>query len=154
MTECEKLRMEVEELRGRVSELEGKEKKTRLADLVEAIPIECVRWGRYPDPYYSKARREAWNLFVALAKEVNSQEYTFEQLQSGPYGDYTNPVISRDKIKKLEEIEPWDMALTAEMIEKMVEIYNEYYRKLHPTVIRKDTFGRVLAHDVWNGDTV
>lgn len=91
--------------------------------------------------------QDVWKCFLTLGKMIHAKNGTFVarggNWRSDPYfADEVKPFVP----VKISQLTNEEADVSAEMIDKLVEIYNEYMVKLHPTVNVIDVDG--VCHTV------
>lgn len=105
--------------------------KISLRNSVTRRPIEYCRYARKKkgigelEFYYdSNHINDTWIVFLKLAKMVNSEVL---------YSHDRRKIDSRDnRCRVIEDIPIERWKDTVEMLEKMSDVYNDYYMKFHP----------------------
>lgn len=144
---------EIESIKKKIEELNGIiEKATRrkvLTDYSNLRPLGYINVEEKTLTFSFSKRydTETWNCFRQLAKLLHTKTGGFYNYRSV----YGRKQISKNcdkKIKYLEELTPEQLEISAEMIDRMVKIYNEYYYMLHSSVFYRNENGEIETHEV------
>lgn len=142
--ELEVLKAQAAAIQKRINELST---PTSIANLCKKKPYclpkyvshDCRYTPSFNEDY---ADQDAWKCFLALGKMIHAKNGVFVQRGSrypaAPfYPDETKKYIPN----KVADLSKEEARISAEMIDKMVSIYNEYMVKLHTQVVLVDEFG-------------
>lgn len=133
------------ELKNRVLTLEEQLKAARLpkkgvalAYLVKQRPISHIQPIDNKAIYgfrYSTMNSDAWLEFVKLAKIIHAPNYYYKARRMGDPVGYMNWFGDTKPPKTIEELTEEQLAASVAMLDEMIEIYNRYYKKIHPSVL-------------------
>lgn len=144
-SELEDLKKQAAELQRRIDALT---KPTSLARLCKEEPynLPCFleRDARNPVTFDRLPNTDAWSHFLALGKSIHEKNGLFVQ-RGRKYPNAYFYVDEHEKRipKKLSELSKEEMEISAEMLDKMIAIYNEYMVRLHTHVFLRDDRGEV-----------
>ena len=149
LNELESLKAQVNAIQKRIDELSA---PYSIANLCKKKPLSLPGFEdgdvRKDATFYRKIiDQDIWKHFLSLGKMIHSQNGTFVVRGARyPYAPYY--VDEKDKYvpSRVSQLTREQAVISAEMIDKMVEIFNEYMVKLHPTVTVIDADG--VCHTV------
>ena len=136
---------EYEELKQQIKILEEKingvgKPKTTLADLVKEHPIAFVRNSveNYPDFYYSKhPDSDVWKYFLQIGKMVHAESWKFYMGTAG-CKPYIRSIGNHEYPKKISEMTEEQIAISVQMLNELIPIYNKYFKQTHQSVLYCD----------------
>ena len=138
------------ELKNRVLTLEEQLKAARLpkkgialAYLVKQRPISHIQPIDNKAIYgfrYSTMNSDAWLEFVKLAKIIHAPNHYYKARRQdvswkGNAIGYMSSSGDTKPPKTIEELTEEQLAASVAMLDEMIEIYNRYYKKIHPSVL-------------------
>lgn len=140
------LRMQVRTLQSQVDSMNAPKKKTSLKDAVREQVISSV-WNlddAKPIFGYSDANADAWLQMLALAKAIHEPSNLFYMDKCYGYDRYnTRPYIrsisNKNKYKKVSDLTPEQFAISVQMLDELIPIYNRYFKLLHQKVMYDPT---------------
>lgn len=94
----------------------------------------------------------AWNCFKKLGKLIHTKNGVFVQRKKDSiYPDGCDETL-KTNVQKISDLTSEEADISAEMIDRMIEIYNEYMVKLHPYIICETRSGTKFKKYVKVGD--
>lgn len=143
LSELEVLKAQAVAIQKRIEELSA---PTSIAHMCKNKPYCLPKFKdndcRNPATFIDFADADAWKCFLTLGKMIHAKNGVFVQrgtryLHSPFYTDEVKKYIP----SKVSDLSKEEARISAEMIDKMVSIYNEYMVKLHTQVVLVDEFG-------------
>lgn len=143
----------IKELQQKVTQYEKSEMPKSLSDAGVKPPIYMISVlddgvSKIEDgifEYVSTGNAEEWRVFEKLAKLLHRPTPIF--YMSETYRGSGVPMIRSEnnivRYRKYDQLTPQQIKLSAEMVGKMIEIWNEYFKKANPIVKCKDSTGNV-----------
>lgn len=144
LNELESLKAQVNAIQKRIDELSA---PYSIANLCKKKPLSLPGFEngdvRKDATFYRKIiDQDVWKHFLSLGKMIHSQNGTFVVRGARyPYAPYYADEKDKYVPSRVSQLTREQAVISAEMIDKMVEIYNEYMVKLHPTVTVIDVDG-------------
>ena len=144
LSELEALKAQAIAIQKRIEELSA---PTSIASMCERKPFclpmfECSD-SRNPVVFRDYVDQDAWKCFLSLGKRIHAKNGVF--VQRGARNWQKNPFFVDETKKftpcKVSDLSKEEARRAAEMIDRMVEIYNEYMVKLHTQVVLVDEYG-------------
>ena len=140
---------ELEELKKTAAEIQRKidalTAPTSLAKALKNIPYGLPRFEdqdcRNPVVFSKWLDSDVWKHFLAIGKYIHSKNGVF--IERNRFGYYPYYVDHQDgfRPKRVSDLTKEEVAISAEMLDRMIEIYNEYMVKLHTQVVLRDYLG-------------
>lgn len=143
-SELDRLKAQVNAIQKRIDELSA---PYSIANLCKKKPLSLPGFEngdvRKDATFYRKIiDQDVWKHFLSLGKMIHSQNGTFVVRGArSPYAPYYADEKDKYVPSRVSQLTREQAVISAEMIDKMVEIYNEYMVKLHPTVTVIDVDG-------------
>lgn len=115
-----------------------------LASQVSELPINYIsnNVNDYPDfKYFKSVGNDAWRVFIQLAKILHTTSCKFHMEESSvrrgePYirsiGHHVTP-------KRITEMTDDQIAVSIQMLNELIPIYNKYFMQTHEYVLYSDT---------------
>lgn len=144
LNELESLKAQVNAIQKRIDELSA---PYSIANLCKKKPLSLPGFEnvdvRKDATFYRKIiDQDIWKHFLSLGKMIHSQNGTFVVRGARyPYAPYYADEKDKYVPSRVSQLTREQAVISAEMIDKMVEIFNEYMVKLHPTVTVIDADG-------------
>lgn len=88
---------------------------------------------------YREGQAEAWNYFLQIAKVIHTPSKLF-YLGTG-YGErpYIRSEFVKDSPKRIKELTAEQVAISVQMLDEIIPIYNRYFKLLHSKVMYDPT---------------
>jgi hypothetical protein len=148
----------IKELQKKVARYEKDERPKSLSDVGVKPPIYMIsilddKVSKIEDgvfEYVSTGKSEEWRTFEKLAKLLHRPTpiYFMDETYHGsgvPMIRGENDIV---RYRKYDQLTPQQMKLSAEMVNKMIEIWNEYFKKANPIVEYIDSVGNIKIKHV------
>lgn len=143
----------IKELQKKVARYEKNECPKSLSDAGVKPPIYMIsvlddKVSKIEDgifEYVSTGKTEEWRTFEKLAKLLHRPTPIFYMSETY-YGSGVPMIRDENNIvryKKYDQLTPQQIKLSAEMVNEMIEIWNEYFKKANPIVKYKDSAGNI-----------
>lgn len=140
---------ELEELKKQAADIQRKidaiTAPTSLVTALKNVPYSLPRFKdndcRKPVVFPNWVDPDVWKHFLAIGKCIHSRNGVF--VERNRYGYYPYYVDHKDEFKprKVCDLTREEVAISAEMLDRMIEIYNEYMVKIHTQVVFRDYLG-------------
>lgn len=141
ISEIEYLEMknQIDQLKAKVDSLGG---VRNIREMIECLPHEFIKNIEDDVPIFAPCdgSGDTWLLFTKLAKILHTQDWSFymdtagEQFYKRPY---IRTIGKRPAPTKISQMESEQVALSVEMLNEMIPIYNKYFRRAHEFVLYK-----------------
>ncbi len=144
LNELDILKAQVNAIQKRIDELSA---PYSIANLCKKKPLSLPGFEggdvRKDATFYKKTiDQDVWKHFLSLGKMIHSHNGTFVARGARyPYSPYYADEKDKYVPSRVSQLTREQAVISAEMIDKMVEIFNEYMVKLHPTVTVIDVDG-------------
>lgn len=95
--------------------------------------------------YVSTGKNEEWREFEKLGKLLHRPTPIFYMNETSQ-GSGVQMVRSENNVtryRKYDQLTPQQIKLSAEMVDEMIEIWNEYFKKANPIAKYKDSEGNI-----------
>lgn len=146
LSELEELKKQAEEIQKKINELTS---PTSIATACKKVPYIMPRFEdgdcRNPVTFREFRDSDVWKCFLQLGKQIHAKNGTFVQRSKNSYWPYSTDEVGKFVPKNVNELTREEVAISAEMIDRMVEIYNEYMVKLHTEVHFKSNTGEMMV---------
>lgn len=144
LNELDRLKAQVNAIQKRIDELSA---PYSIANLCKKKPLSLPGFeggdARKDATFYKKTiDQDVWKHFLSLGKMIHSHNGTFVVRGARyPYSPYYADEKDKYVPSRVSQLTREQAVISAEMIDKMVEIFNEYMVKLHTTVTVIDVDG-------------
>lgn len=121
-----------------------KEPKKELCNLVSELPIHYIHksTNEYPDFKYTKdASSDAWKVFIQLAKILHTTSFKFvmDETRPGSRVPYIRCIGHHEIPKRITAMTNEQIAMSVQMLNEMIPIYNKYFMQTHEYVLYSNT---------------
>lgn len=135
---------QIKELQQKVSQYQKEESPRNLFDAgvkppIRRIHVQDDRVSEIEDcvfEYDDKARLEEWDIFAKLGKLLHRPTPVFYMSETSPHSGVPMVRCRNDLVRysRYDQLTPQQVKLSAEMVSKMIEIWDEYFKKANPIV--------------------
>lgn len=143
VNELEELKRQAAEIQRRIELLTP---PTSIAGFCKSYPYNLPCFldhdARKPVTFSKPANSDVWKYFLALGKAIHVKNGVFTQRgKHYPYAPFYVDESKQIIPSKVCELSREEVEISAEMIDRMIEIYNEYMVRLHTQVTFRDEYG-------------
>lgn len=137
------LQMQVMRLQSQVESMKIP-KQTTMKDLVNEQVISRV-WNLADDKPIFEYRRfnsDAWTQMLALAKLIHEPSPLFYMDRTiGNYSpkSYIRSIFPKNRPRKISDLTPEELAVSVQMLNEIIPIYNKYFKLMHQRVMYDPT---------------
>lgn len=139
------LKKQVSILQSQIHLMQAPKKITSLEDKLRERPISSVRNLAEDRPVFGYAclNADAWSqAFILLAKLIHEpSDLFYMDTTHGPYGRklYIRSLRKKERLRKIADFTPEQVAISIEMLDELIPIYNKYFKMTHQKVMYDPT---------------
>jgi len=147
------LKRQAEEINKRIAELTSpKDLASRCEVMPYSLPGFRFNDARCQVIFSGRYDTDAWAHFLALGKIIHAKNGIFKA-RGGFRHPYYVDEIGKRYPKKVVELSQEEARISAEMLDKMISVYNEYMVRMHTHVLLEGIDGKITEVPVESPET-
>lgn len=138
--EYNNLKFQISTLQNTINSLQAMPRKN-IKDMLKEQVIDGVTNIDNSKPIfgYRRLQSEAWNYFLQIAKVIHEPSKLFYMGTAMCEIPYIRSDFNRSSPKKIKDLSPEQAAISVQMLDEIIPIYNRYFKLLHSKVMYDPT---------------